>query len=104
MATQRQLQETAGRCVSAMISYHNSGRSEKVHDRMVAEVQMIAGFLEELGLDRGEIDRRIILPVEAELIARYGQVAGSRLAIQFVEGFESLDIPRDRRPFRSAAS
>jgi hypothetical protein len=104
MATQRQLQETVARCVSAMVSYHNCERSEKVHDRMVGEVQMIAGFLEELGLGRGEIDHRVILPVEAELIARFGQVTGSRLAIQFVEGLESLDIPRDRRPFRNAAS
>jgi hypothetical protein len=93
MPTERQVQETISRCVASMVLYHDCERSEEAQDRMIAEIQAIADFVHELGFSRSGTDWRIIPPVEAELIARYGQVAGSRLAIQFVDAFESLGVP-----------
>ena len=92
MATERQVQETIARCISTMVFYHNSERSRKTEDRMIAEVQVIAGFVEELGFERGEAEERIIRPVELELIARYGYEVGPRMAVQFANAFQSLGV------------
>jgi hypothetical protein len=97
MTTERQVQETIARCVSAMVYYHNRGRYRENEDRMIAEVQLAAGFVEELGLSRVGADRRIIRPVEAELIARYGYEVGPRLAAQFVGAFEGLQMHKGVR-------
>ena len=86
--TERQAQETIASCVSTMVYYHNCERSPEVDERMVAEIQLVAGFIEETGLSRDGADWRIIRPVESELIARYGHEVGRRLAVRFIEAFE----------------
>jgi hypothetical protein len=92
MATQRQLQETVARCVSIMVYYRNEPRSERTRERMVAEVQLVAGWVMELGLVAEETGRHIFRPLEGELIARFGQAAGSRLHAEFVQAFEGLTM------------
>jgi hypothetical protein len=104
MATERQIQETIARCVSAMAYYHDSERSPKSDEHMIAEVQVIAGFVKELGFSESGVAWRIIRTVESDLIDRYGYEVGPRLSAQFIGAFESLDIPRDRRQSRNIAS
>jgi hypothetical protein len=87
--TERQVQETIGRCVSAMVDYHDNGRAS---ERMVAEVQLVAGFVEELDLSMGGANWRIIGPVEDELIARFGREIGARLIAEFVKAFDGQCI------------
>lgn len=82
-----------------MIYYHNCERSQKADERMAAEIQLVAGSVEELGFSREGVDWRIIRPVESELIDRFGHEVGPRLAAHFVNAFENsggaLSPPKD---------
>ena len=84
-ATERQVQETIARCVSAMVDYHDNGRSD---ERMAAEVRLIAGFVEELELSRSGVDWRILGPVEDELVGRFGVAIGCSLIVRFIKAFD----------------
>jgi hypothetical protein len=96
MATERQVQETIARCVALMVFHHNCERSQEARDRMIAEVQIIAGFVEELGFSRSGVDWRIMRPIEAELLARYGHEVGPRLFAMFADAFEDSFEAADR--------
>ena len=88
-ATERQIQETIARCVSIMVYFHNEERTPKVKAMMIAEVQTVVGFVGELGLGLGsrEVEERIVIPVEGELLTRYGHEVGRRLNAEFVSAF-----------------
>lgn len=89
--TERQLQETVARCVGIMVYFHNDPeRTQRTKERMVAEVQVVAGWVVEMGLDHRQTDERVLCPVEAELIARYGHEVGPRLNRLFLEAFDGL--------------
>jgi hypothetical protein len=94
----RQARESVARCVAAMVRYHDDGRSWASHERMVAEVQAVAGFVEELGLTRGAVVAGIFGPVEAELVGRFGPEPGARLVGECVYAFESLKSVAPYRP------
>ena len=94
MATERQISQTIERCVAAMVRYHDRARSPEADVRMITEVQVVAGFVEELGLAIGEIGERIVRPVEDELVGRYGREDGPRLAARFVGAFEIMGPER----------
>ncbi len=93
MATERQTQETIARCVSIVVFFHNSQKTPKMKSMMVAEVRTIADWAEELGMCGMAADEQILLPVEAELIARYGPVVGRRLNAEFAKAFKGLAAP-----------
>ncbi len=95
MVTERQIQETVARCVSTMVYYHNCERSHPSNERMTVEVQVIAGFVEEWKLKPTEVNRRVIRPLEVNLIARFGHELGPRLLLEFLRAFETI------RSFRS---
>jgi hypothetical protein len=97
MMTDRQIQEIVARCVSTLVFYHNSERSREADEQMAAEVQVIAGFVKELGLDVADVDKRIIRPVEFELIDRYGHEVTPRLFGEFIGAFESMGVVDGRR-------
>ena len=94
MATERQIQETIARCVSIVVFFHNSQKSPKMRSMMVAEVQAIAGWVEELGLCGMATDEQILVPVEWELVARYGPVAGRRAQRRVRQGVQGLGRAR----------
>lgn len=96
MATDRQLQETLARCVSTVVFYHNSHRSQKSAERMSIEAEVIAGFVEELSLVDGEAERFIVRPLEVELIDRYGHELGLRLFGEFIRAFEGRGAIKSR--------
>ena len=93
MATERQIQETIARCVSIVVFFHNSPKTLKMRTMMVAEVQAVARSVEELGMGGMATDERILLPVEAELIARYGQEVGRRHNAEFARAFQGSTMP-----------
>jgi hypothetical protein len=90
MVSDRQVRETVARCVSTMVYYHNSERCRETAGQMAAEVQVIAGFVEEWGFDAAKINARVFRPVEDELIARYGHEVGPRMLGEFIDAFESI--------------
>ncbi len=93
MATERQIQETIARCVSIVVFFHNSRKTPKMRTMMVAEVQAVARSAEELGMGGTATDERILLPVESELLARYGAVVGRRLNAEFAKAFKGSAVP-----------
>ena len=88
--TDRQFQEIVARCVSTMVYHHNCERSHRNDAQLIAEVQDIAGSVKEEVTDATEVTARIVRPVDAELTARYGPEAGTRLFQRFIEAFDGL--------------
>ncbi len=93
MTTERQIQETIARCVSIVVFFHNSQKSPKMRSMMVAEVQTVARWAEELGMCDRAADEQIVLSVESELLARYGPVVGRRLNAEFAKAFKGSTAP-----------
>ena len=93
MATERQIQELIARCVSIVVFFHNSPKTSKMRTMMVAEVQAVARSAEELGMGDRAKDERILLSVESELLARYGQEVGRRLNAEFARAFRGSGMP-----------
>ena len=96
MVTDRSIQEAIARCVSAMTGYQNSELSGASSDLMAAEIQMVVAWAEEMGLTEMGIDRLILRPVEAELIARFGDEEGPRLLDEFLDVFDNIKALKDR--------
>ena len=91
MATDRELQETIARCVSALVFYHKCGRTGETSERMAAEVQLIAGYVGEvLHLAGDEIESRLVRPLEFELTERFGREVGRRLLGEFLAAFDCV--------------
>ena len=88
MATERQVEEAVARCVATMVLYHNEGRTRSSTLAMKAEVRATAAHVSGLGVTGAQSGERVFLPVEAELIARYGPEAGRRLHREFVRAYD----------------
>jgi hypothetical protein len=93
MTTEVQVQETIARCVSIMVFYHNDHEASDATERMIAEVQLVAGWITEMELSPGGTDWLIFGPLENELYARFGHEVAPRLYAEFIEAIESLNIP-----------
>ena len=93
MATERQIQEMIARCVSIVVFFHNSQKTPKMRAMMASEVQAVARSVEEAGLGGMAADERILLPVESELLARYGQEVGRRLNAEFARAYKGSAMP-----------
>ena len=87
MATERQVQEAVARCVATMVLYHNEKRTRHTTIMMTAEVRATAAGVSELDLGHDQADKRVIRPVEGELVARYGPDTGRKLYNDFVKAF-----------------
>jgi len=85
MATERQVRETVERCVATMDRYHDNGPRLPTTMLMVAEVQIHAAWVLALGMRSGEVVDRILRPVEARVLARYGPELGVRLNAAFLD-------------------
>ena len=90
MAIDSEIQEAIARCVSILVCYHNADRSRHTTLTMIAEARAVAAWTRELSLGPGETDERILRPLEAEMIARYGHELGSRLNHEFLKAFEDF--------------
>ncbi|SIN69184.1 hypothetical protein SAMN05444166_0155 [Singulisphaera sp. GP187] len=90
MATHGQVLATIDRSVTAIRRYHDAPRTQQSILLMVAEVQMVAGWVHELMLAANEVDELIVHPVRGYLIERYGHELGVRLAGEFLRAFDGL--------------
>jgi hypothetical protein len=82
MSIQRQFQEAVARCVSIMVFYHNSERTPDSLGLMRSEIREVAGLIAALARP-DEDPYQVDLPVEGELMARYGHEVGPRLFADF---------------------
>ena len=96
MATERQVQETISKCVSTIVYYHNEERSTAADEWVVADVRAITRLVRDLGFSDLGVARRILQPVEGELIDRYGHEVGARLFAKFADAFEDSFEDADR--------
>ena len=86
-ADERQLRETIARCVSCMVFHHNVRKTPKGKAQTVAELGAIADMVRDIELRAGEVNDRILGPVEAELVTRYGREVGGDLYADFAKAF-----------------
>jgi hypothetical protein len=71
MEADRAVLETLARCVSLLVYYRNSGRTAQAREVLEADVAVVAAWVEEAGLSREELGRRILSPLLAQLHDRY---------------------------------
>ncbi len=90
MPTDRQIDETIARCVSTMVYLHASGQKARAFDQAAAEIQLIAAWIREMGLEDSEVQDRILDPLEEELCNRYGPELGPRLLGVFLEAYDGF--------------
>lgn len=95
MATEHLREVIISQCIATVARYHQSGRALEKAERMAAEVQLIAGFVLELGLNANEIEETIIRPVEASLMSRYGHEVGPRHVNEFIKAFDGIKDVQD---------
>jgi hypothetical protein len=87
--------EAIARCILAMIDYHDAGPESGRFERMVAEVCAVARELAGRGMLSEASARRIVLPVERELAARYGREVGTTTYVEFIWAFYDCDATRE---------
>jgi hypothetical protein len=92
MSMEYQLRVAAAHCLSLIQRYHDGARTASAKERMVAEVEMIIGWLLELNLPAGAMEKWVLRPVETHLFAQYGQEVGRRLNAELVEVFEGAGM------------
>jgi hypothetical protein len=92
MLIEGQLQAAAARCLSILLRYRNGERTAATKAMMVAEIEVVVGWLMELGLPSGVVETEVLAPVGTYLLARYGHEAGQRLNTEFVEAFEAAGM------------
>lgn len=92
MPTERQIEETISRCVSIMIYHHHVERRGASKAQMIAEVQLVAGWVEEMALMSDDVEDRIFRQVRIELFMRFEHEVAQRLIGVFVEAFDDLKM------------
>ena len=90
----RQVLETVARCVTVMVHYQNSSHTAKTKELMVAEIEVIAGWVMELELDDSTISKRFLEPVQAELMERYLPKHAFSLNDAFQAAFNGLQVAK----------
>ena len=98
MAIEDKLQMAVTQCLSLLRRYHDGERTAEARAKMVAEVEVVIGYLMELKLPPGSTVRGILSPVENHLIDLYGHEAGRGLNKDFVEVFEGPGMPLVFKP------
>ena len=93
MPIQDQLQMATARCLGLLKRYESGERTAEAKAEMVAEVEVVIGWLMELDLPPGATRRGVLLPVEKYLLALYGRGTGARLNSEFTEVFEGPGMP-----------
>ena len=90
--TECRIKEAAARCHRIMAAFHDAARTPSAKMSIISEIQDIATWVEDVGMEPGEVDEHVIRAVEAALLARYGPELGPRLIRMFDE------ISRECRP------
>lgn len=86
MPTNREIEDLITRCVAAMVYLDGRGIAKAV---AVTEIHDAAASVGTWGMTGPRIRERLLRPVEAELIARYGLAEGGRLNQEFLLAFEA---------------
>ena len=94
----RHFLEATAVCTRIMRRYHARERTAASRTLMVAEVETLAGWLQELGLPAGAYGAVFLPPVKDYLFTRYGTEAGERLFAELVAVLEGtgMFVVRDR--------
>lgn len=91
-AIEDQLQLATVRCLAILRRYYGGEQSARARHLMVAEVEMVVGYLLELDLPPGATQAGVLAPVADHLALRHGVEAGRRLNAEFVAIFEGAGM------------
>ncbi len=89
MTADERVLEAAARCLVILRRYREVERTAETRARMVAEIEVIVGWLMELGLLTDQNQEFILKSVERYLVEQYGLVIGHSLTTQFIDAFET---------------
>ncbi len=85
--TEREVEEVIARCVSAAI--YLEGCEPTARAEAVSDIHDVARIVGAWGVPWARIRERLLRPVEAELVSRYGPVTGPERNRTFLEEFEA---------------
>jgi hypothetical protein len=100
--TDREVQETIARCVSALVFYRNSKKTRVVEEQLDADAGVLAAWVKQAGLTARDVDALVLGPLEAELVARFGAEAGGGLCGVFVKALRRRFATSDPSPATTA--
>ena len=98
MSINQQLRLVTARCLSVLQRYHDEGRVESAKAKMVAEVELIIGYLIEINPTFRQTETDVLGHVEEHLLSRYGSEAGRRINQDFLDAFEGAGMVLLFRP------
>jgi hypothetical protein len=87
MTQARVLDEIVAGCVAVVVFYHYHEKRRATEDAISQEIQALGELVSGMGLPGDAIERRVIRPLERELIGRYGHEVGPRITSQFIGAF-----------------
>lgn len=88
MASERTVREVIDRSLAIVGRYHDAGGTDRGRALLYAEVATIVSSLVESRITQAVAEERIVRPVIAAIIARYGQELGRRLHIEYLDNFD----------------
>lgn len=91
MMTETQRESTVSQSVAVMVRYQEDRKYRPCRDRMIAEIQAIAGWVRQAGMDPITTDSLVLQPVGDRLLAVCGSEVGPRLYSEFLRAFYDLD-------------
>jgi hypothetical protein len=94
MTQARVLDQIVTGCVAVVVFYHYQERTRATEAAMAQEIQALGEVISGMGLPEVVIERRVIRPIERELISRYGHEVGPRISSQFIDAFHEGTIHR----------
>ena len=92
MASDNQLLKAAACCTNILRRYGERAPTSASRDLMVAEVEVLAGWLLELELPPGAVEDRFLPPVEYYLVACHGLEGGRLLRDEVIAVLERVGV------------
>ena len=92
MASDDRLRRAASCCTNILRRYGERASSPASRDLMVAEVEVLAGWLLELDLPPGAVEDGFLPPVDYYLVASHGLEAGRRLRDEVVAVLDRVGV------------
>ena len=92
MGSDDRLHRAASCCTKILRRYGERPPTPASRDLMVAEIEVLAGWLQELGLPPGAVEDGLLPPVEYYLVASHGLEAGRRLHDEVIEVLDRVGV------------
>ncbi len=97
MTAERAILEMNSRAIAIMQFYRNSDRRPSHKAEMIAEIQEVAAWYRDRGLNGSVLQTEVLEPIAAGLNERHGAIVGLRVYAEFLAAFDLINP--DPTPF-----